>query len=459
MTLSYLNQHKNGMYYLRLRVPKDLLGFGEIFGGQMICRSLKTRDRKLAGMLVHAQIAKYELAMAMLRSGLLPAEQLRSIAEMLITGVVPKPKTEPQPSPKRLQKEPGNGLRLSRLTELYISEHAPTWTKKTRAEYDSEFNVLLRLLGDRNLRDLDRQACVGFRDALLKLPPNITKRNAWRGKTLQQVAAMKTSLTMSPITANKYLVLLSSLLKWAVLQDYMVKNPATGLKIPVRHRVSSERAIYSREDLQRVADNLPRAAQYPEQFWIPLIAMFSGMRQGEICQLETRDVREIEGILCFDVNAGSDKELKTPASIRLVPVHPVLIRLGFHEYVQSQRNNQQERLWSNLMQDKFGYWTREFGRWYRLFNREFVTEDPKKCFHSFRHTFADRLKQSDVQDVLISELLGHANPNISTGRYGKPYHLDKLLAAVELIDFGITLTEAPSFDNKPGRDTHRKRLF
>jgi len=112
-----------------------------------------------------------------------------------------------------------------------------------------------------------------------------------------------------------------------------------------------------------------------------------------------------------------------------------------------------------LTQDEFGYWTREFSRWYRLFNREFVTEDPKKCFHSFRHTFADRLKQCDVQDVLISELLGHANPNISTGRYGKPYHLDKLLAAVELVDFGITLPEAPSFDKKPGRDTHRKRLF
>ena len=61
MTMSYLHQHKNGMYYLRLRVPKDLLGFGEIFGGRMICRSLKTRDRKLAGMLVHAQLAKYEL--------------------------------------------------------------------------------------------------------------------------------------------------------------------------------------------------------------------------------------------------------------------------------------------------------------------------------------------------------------------------------------------------------------
>jgi len=457
--MPYLQQRKNGIYYFRLRVPKDLLAFSEIFGGPTIHRSLKTRDRKLARMLVHGQMAKYELVMALLRSGLLPVEQLRSIAEKLLKGDDPNPKTKSQQPPRRRRNESDQGFRLSRLIDLYVREHAPTWTKKTKAEYGSEFNVLLRLLGDLCLRDLDRETCVEFRDVLLKLPPNITKWSLWKDKTLSQIAAMEFATAMSPSTANKYLVLLSSLLKWAVQQDYVAKNPAAGLKIPVRHRASSERATYSQEDLQRVVDNLPRAAQYPEQFWIPLIAMYSGMRQGEICQLETGDVREIEGILCFDVNVGSGKELKTPASIRLVPVHPVLIRLGLHRYVQSQLDKQQERLWSNLTQDEFGYWTREFGRWYRLFNREFVTEEPKKCFHSFRHTFADRLKQSDIQDVLISELLGHANPNISTGRYGKPYHLDKLLAAVELVDFGITFPDVPPFDKKSGRDPHRKRLF
>lgn len=457
--MHYLQQHKNGIYYFRLRVPKDLMAFSDIFGGPMVHRSLKTRDRQLAGMLVHAQMAKYELVMALLRSGLLPVEQLRSTAEKLLKGGEPNPETESRPPRRRRRYESGKEVRLSRLIDLYVREHGPTWTRKTRAEYGCEFNVLLRLLGDLHLRELDRETCVEFRDVLLKLPPNITKGSLWKGKTLGQIVAMEFATTMSSVTANKYLMLLSSLLKWAVQQDYIPKNPATGLKIPIRQRVSSERDIYSREDLQRVVDNLPRAARYPEQFWIPLIAMYSGMRQGEICQLETGDVQEIEEILCFDVNAGRDKELKTPASIRLVPVHPVLIRLGFHRYAQSQLDKEQERLWSNLTQDEFGCWTREFGRWYRLFNREFVTEEPKKCFHSFRHTFADQLKQSDVQDVLISELLGHANPNISTGRYGKPYHLDKLLAAVELVDFGISLPKVPPFEKKAGRDPHRKRLF
>jgi hypothetical protein len=33
-----------------------------------------------------------------------------------------------------------------------------------------------------------------------------------------------------------------------------------------------------------------------ERFWLPLIAVFSGMRQEEICQLHVEDVRQADGI-------------------------------------------------------------------------------------------------------------------------------------------------------------------
>jgi integrase len=43
------------------------------------------------------------------------------------------------------------------------------------------------------------------------------------------------------------------------------------------------------------------------RFWIPLIALFSGMRLNEICQMDTADVQEIEGTLCFSVSAMSNR--------------------------------------------------------------------------------------------------------------------------------------------------------
>lgn len=441
----YMQRQENGNYYFRFIVPKDLMAYSDLFGGRDVHRSLRTKDRKLAIIQIHSQMARNELIMAILRSKLLPDDQLRQIAMMLLGLKLPKQDLLPSTPKHREKTTPNKGLRLSRLIELYIRERAPTWGEKTKAEYSSEFHVLLHLMGDRPIQEINREVCVAFRDRTLCLPPNSVKKIDWIDKTLPKIKSSQTTVKISPITANKYLVLLSSLLKWAAKQDYIVKNPAEGLKIPVRRKASDERAIYAQDELNKIIAFLPKIAKIPEYFWIPLIALYSGLRQGEICQLETKDIREENGIIFFDINNGPDKELKTPSCIRQVPLHPALIEMGFCNYVQSQRVKNEPRLWSHLRKDKFGYWTREFSRWYRSFNRDYITDDPKKCFHSFRHTFADRLKQFDVPDVLISELLGHANPNISTGRYGKPYHLDKLLQAVKQVDFGLTLPSTPPY--------------
>jgi integrase len=83
-----------------------------------------------------------------------------------------------------------------------------------------------------------------------------------------------------------------------------------------------------------------------------------------------------------------------------------------------------------------GY-TNSFGKWYQRFNREHVTDDPKKVFHSIRHTVANTLKQRGVSESLIAELLGHAHKSITSGRYGKRYRPKVLLEALNLLDYGI----------------------
>lgn len=62
----------------------------------------------------------------------------------------------------------------------------------------------------------------------------------------------------------------------------------------------------------------------------------------------------------------------------------------------------------------------------------------KKDFHSFRHTFADGLKQADVADVKLYQLMGHSvEKNLSLGRYGKHFPAPELLEAVRLLDPGL----------------------
>jgi len=68
-----------------------------------------------------------------------------------------------------------------------------------------------------------------------------------------------------------------------------------------------------------------------------------------------------------------------------------------------------------------------------------VTLNPKRVFHSFRHSLADRLKQSGVQETLIAEILGHTIESVTMGRYGKRYQPKVLLEALEKLDYGIKL--------------------
>ncbi len=51
----------------------------------------------------------------------------------------------------------------------------------------------------------------------------------------------------------------------------------------------------------------------------------------------------------------------------------------------------------------------------------------------------DRLKNADVQEHVIAEVVGHENDNITTGRYGKKSDVTKLAEAVERLDYSTAL--------------------
>lgn len=96
-----------------------------------------------------------------------------------------------------------------------------------------------------------------------------------------------------------------------------------------------------------------------------------------------------------------------------------------------------------------GGYSNALGKWYQKYNRKYVTDDPKKVLHSMRHTVADTLKQSGIQEVVIAEIMGHANDSMTMGRYGKRYQPKVLLEALLQLDYGIDISEIkkPSTSN------------
>ena len=163
-------------------------------------------------------------------------------------------------------------------------------------------------------------------------------------------------------------------------------------------------------------------------FWLPLIALFSGMRIEEIAQLRCRDIKQVDDIWVTDVNMSDGKRLKNQNSQRLIPIHSELLAIGLIDHAVKTIAFGHERLWPEFKRGTYGSYSASYSKWFSHYKNRTGIADPKKTFHSFRHTFIDRLKQLDVPDGKIQELVGHANHSITTGRYGKPYRPNALRA-------------------------------
>ncbi|UFS69473.1 site-specific integrase [Geomonas sp. RF6] len=321
------------------------------------------------------------------------------------------------------------------VIKTYTAEKESGWTDKTKIEVEGVFKLLVDILGDIEITTITRPMLVELRSSLLRVPPHFYKRNP--GKSVKQAVASSDGPGISIKSVNKHMARVGSLLKYCCEHGLIPNNPGTGLQLSEKQRADEERSSYSPEDIKKIVANLPLDAATPERYWIPLIGLYSGMRLNEICQLHTEDVLNVEGHWCFNINGIGDKRLKNAASARVIPLHPALIDLGFLQHVEKMKEGKYPRLWMNLEHIRLHGYTNGIGKWYQRFNREYVTEDPKKVFHSMRHTVADALKQKGVSEGIIAEILGHSHASITSGRYGKRYQPKVLLDALSQLSYEV----------------------
>jgi integrase len=100
------------------------------------------------------------------------------------------------------------------------------------------------------------------------------------------------------------------------------------------------------------------------------------------------------------------------------------------------------RLFSESNQRRDGYGM-IVSRWFARYKERcgLVAGSKKKDFHSFRHAFANTLKQNQkVNPVVNSELLGHSAQSITTTRYGKRYNPQALYEAVKALRYDVDLS-------------------
>jgi integrase len=166
-----------------------------------------------------------------------------------------------------------------------------------------------------------------------------------------------------------------------------------------------------------------------------LIGLFSGMRLGEICSLDVRDVKERDGVTYFDIVAA-----KSEAGVRCVPVHSRLIDLGFLDYVKHICKGS---LWPGLKaggpyKAKAYVMSKAFVRW----RRSYEVDRPQVAFHSLRKNVVDALENAGVHSSAVALVVGHeGGRGFTFGTYSGGLRLPGLRDVVERIWFRGLVSE------------------
>jgi integrase len=196
-------------------------------------------------------------------------------------------------------------------------------------------------------------------------------------------------------------------------------------------------------ELQTLFDKLPRDVapkkHSPETAlpWVALVALYTGARLEEICQLTTADVREEQAngatVWVIDVHNGGDNKLKNESAPRLIPVHSELVRHGFLDYVKALPAG---ALFPGLKRGAKGKLGEGISQRFRKKLVALGIKRDKLTFHSFRHTVAGRLDAAGVPQADAARILGHAVAGMSYGTYsqGGP-GLKRVAAVVEQITY------------------------
>lgn len=451
----FLKQSRHGStFYFRRRVPNDLrprigkayliktLGTGKRRDAIILARILAAQTdslfQRIRAMPDHDFDPRIDLIFKLDLNDLgglksiyieadTPEEQAHANA-MLASALEKLPSSAPPPPPAK-----STGKTLSQAWESYKAEKivSGAWRDgEDTAKYDHlpHVRALIEVIGDKLLAEITADDINKFQTHVLSDPKGGSPRN--RDKRLTRAGAV---------------------LRWAKVKR-LIADDFTELFCYPSNIEANSYAAFDANDLKALFESVDykkHAFKTPSEYWLPILALHTGARLNELCQLTVTDIGrhdEVETISILDGEMG--KRLKNAASRRVIPIHSRLIELGFLDYVKTIKAG---RIFPELPEDparpgNFGAKVSEqFTAYRRKCGVGAATGRSNKTFHSFRSTLISALRKAGVPKDRRTRLAGHEyddtqDKNYHGGDVLGMFDFTTLRADIELARFDITFT-------------------
>lgn len=310
------------------------------------------------------------------------------------------------------------GVSISERLEEFLSDKKASKASiqdATLNEYRVAVREFIEIKGDLEVKAVRIEDAKDHRDSLCKLPKHRSKA-IYKNKSAKELLAMEvdSDLCLSSKTVSGRLTNLRTYFTWLKQHRELELNPFEGVKIEV---ISESYAPYTVANLNTIfSSELFKDSSYRRNegtrsnWWLVVLAAFTGARLGELAQLNLTDVSEKDGVVSIRVtDEGEDQRVKTDASIRTFPLHPFLLDLGFIEYIEDLRSRGVSSLLPSLPK-KLVKSGDQSSKWYGRYKKSFLPadfKDERKVFHSFRHSFIQTASQCEAEIPKLQRIVGH----------------------------------------------------
>lgn len=308
----------------------------------------------------------------------------------------------------------GENMRFNTLVEQYFKHYAPNKLKEVTTEHymSNVKNHIAPVFGNRKLKDIDTS----------------------------DVTEFLSSLDCKPSTAKKIKIVFHSIMKFAVSQGFICKNPCSGAvwKESMDEEYGKIENVLTLEQARKlinILNNNDSGGYFAFNTIIKLLLM-TGMRSGECLGLRWSSVDFdkktifIDKTLSFANNHWFLSTPKTPRSTRKIAIDDIAVEL-LKKHKEEQEK--QKEIVGSAWQQPDMVFTSCTGHWYdrSLLNAQFrrfikshkeeLKLDHNLTIHGLRHTNASLLlfEGEDIEN--ISAHLGHASVETTSKVYAHMY--------------------------------------
>lgn len=376
----YITSDSYGIYYIRIAIPEWLRS---AFGGKKtLVRSLNTSDLRVARRKRDVIADEYhrvrEIAEPPKPDSLQDTiSYLQSVAKYAKASPVAqnagtrdnRRESATAPSVNKANKLAPSCPSLVKMLDVYLLQNANVLKLGTLSKTKKAVELFLDYLkrSDIQLIDINRTTVTGWLDAMNGVKAVQTQANYLSALACILDLASARYHDAPPIQANPFRL--------------HKLNTA-------KSRTSYE--AFTDQEVVRLLRGLQEAGEV-ELFDVASIAAYSGMRIGEICNLQPQHIIVVNGVTCFQVLEG-----KTANAARICPIHSSLISMvsercqkpynGFLFYRASitKREDGKRSTWH----------VNRFGR----LKRDILPESENKVFHSYRHAAISKLNAAGVDE-------------------------------------------------------------